>query len=340
MKRTIIFFSLLTILSIPHLYGNQNSEKIKNGINLLYSGKLEESIAIFDSINRTSLDSLTFNLFKSLAYESVNDEYRSTKYDSLLFLYSSYSIEIGEILRSKEKSNGEVYLYLGGAYGVRGLRKAMLGDTWGGIKDGRTAHHLLHKSLEYDSTLYDVYYGLGMYHFWKSKRAHLFIKYLGWLFRIKDESSLGINELHKAMEKGKYARFPSMRALFRVLIEENRYDELIELTKEYSKYFPDDVYYKWFLGIAYIKKENWQIALEIYNEIEKNLKSVDLRGIEADIECGYYKALCLYHLGKKDEAKELLRKILNIKDRVNKRLFFFEDYIECAEMLMEEMNNE
>ena len=210
----------------------------------------------------------------------------------------------------------------------------MLGDTWGAIKDGRKAHKLLHKAVKGDSTLYDAYYGLGMYHFWKSKKAHTVIKYFGWLFRIKDERERGIRELYTAMDKGSYARFPAMRALFSILIEENRNDELISLTREYVKSFPDDLFHKWFLGIAYIRKKKWQQSLATYEDIEKHLKGVEFRGIEADAECLYYKALCLYHLGRKNEAAHLCRQILEIKDEVNKNVFYFEDYIKAAEGLI------
>ena len=339
LKRILVFIFLLTAFSpVSFSSDKYDIEKINTGINLLYSGRLDESLKIFGSLSGSPLDSMASHLFRGLAYSSVNDKYRSTKYNNLVFFHISEALKIGDNLLKADNKDSRVYLCLGGAYGVRGLRKAMLGDTWGGIKEGRKAHKLLHKALEEDSTIYDAYYGLGMYHFWKSKRAHTVIKYFGWLFRIKDERERGIRELYTAMNKGSYAYFPAMRALFIIFIEENRIDEFISLSGEYAESFPDDLYHKWFLGIAYIRKEKWKQSLAVYEEIEKHLQGVEFRGIEADVECGYYKALCLYHLGRKNEAEHLCREILEVKDKVNKNVFYFEDYIKETERLLSKIN--
>lgn len=338
--RTPLYILLILLSVFIKSYAAGNTGKINKAIFLLYSGELRESTALFDETGSSPFDSLASYLYKSLAYESVNDEYRTTMYDSLLFRNAENAVNLGETLASSDKSSGSIYLYLGGAYGVRGMRKAMLGDTWGGIKDGRKAHQLLHRAVELDTTLYDTYYGLGMYHYWKSRKAHLFIRFLGWLFRIKDEREQGIRELHTAMEKGSYAKFPAMRALFRIYTEEKRYDELISLINEYKKTFPEDLYYKWFLGMAYIHDKDWQTALDLYKEMENRLQSVPYRGIEADVECRYYTALCLYNLGEKKEAENLCRKILAEKNNVNRNIFIFEDFIDGAERLLSEINTQ
>ena len=71
---------------------------------------------------------------------------------------------------------------------------------------------------------------------------------------------------------------------------------------------------------------------------EKNLNSVDFRGKEADVECWYYKALCLYHLDRKEEALVLCKKIDEIKEVINRKIFFYEDYIEKSSELMSKIN--
>ena len=311
---------------------------IRTGINFLCNGKFDEALDIFDDLKYNNNDSLASNLFKAISYSFIMDKYRSTKFDSAFFQSSNNAIKIGEELLSSDKKNPKIHLYLGGAYGIRGVRKTMLGDLWGGISDGLKAHKLLHKTVELNPDMYDAYYGLGMYHYWKSKRAYMVIRIFGWLFRIKDEKEKGIQELFLAMEKGYYAKFPTIQALLRIYIEEKKYDEVISLGMEYKKEFPNDVFYRWFVGMAYINKQRWKEGFEIYDEIEKNLESINFNGREADVECWYYKAICLYHLGRKEEALMLCKKIDEIKEVVNRKVFFYGDYIEMSSELMSKIN--
>lgn len=311
---------------------------IRTGIDFLCNGKFDEALDVFDDLKYNNNDSLASNLFKAISYAYIMDEYRSTKFDSAFSQYSNNAIRIGEKMLASDKKNPKIHLYLGGAYGIRGMRKAMLSDLWSGISDGLKAHKLLHKAVELNPDMYDAYYGLGMYHYWKSKRAYTIIRVFGWLFRIKDEKEKGIQELFLAMEKGHYAKFPSMQALFRIYIEEKKYDEVISLGMEYKEEFPNDIFYKWFVGMALVNKQRWIEGLEIYDEIEKNLNSVDFHGPEADVECWFYKALCLYHLGSRGEALALCKKIDEIKEVVNRRVFFYEDYVENNSELMLKIN--
>jgi tetratricopeptide (TPR) repeat protein len=107
---------------------------------------------------------------------------------------------------------------------------------------------------------------------------------------------------------------------------------------EYKKEFPNDVFYRWFVGMAYINKQRWKEGLEIYDEFEENLESINFNGREADVECWYYKALCLYHLGRKEEALMLCKKIDEIKEVVNRKVFFYGDYIEMSSELMSKID--
>ena len=81
------------------------------------------------------------------------------------------------------------YLYIGHQYSYRALWEARFGSKFSALKNGYKARGQYQKGLEIDSTLYDLYLGLGSFHYWKSVKSGI----LGSLGIFKDERQKGIN---------------------------------------------------------------------------------------------------------------------------------------------------
>ena len=237
-------------------------------------------------------------------------------------------------------------LYLGGALGTRGVRRAYLGDWKGAFSDAREAHEILHKCIEVDPDMYDAYYGLGLYHYYKSIKVNMIRKYFPviWLLSpiidlFKNERELGLEQLDDSCKKGFFSERATKHALLRIYLEEKRYYHYFALANEFELIYPNDLIVQWYSGYAYVQTEQWVNAFNTYENIEKEIVDINFRGIEADVECWYMKALSLYKMGHWEEALTYCTKVREVQTMVNTRLFYFEAFIESNNKLMGVLNS-
>jgi tetratricopeptide (TPR) repeat protein len=331
----ILFISFLTypVKSFPFLQQHNSLDERKNeiiisGFDLLYSGKYEKALAHFKKLDQIDPVSAEGIFFEAFVLEYIMDQYRSQKFDDRLNIVLDNTIKKAK-KAVKNNPSARNYMFLGAPYGVRGVRQGILGAWWRTFIDGNRAYKYLKRSVEIDPTLYDSYYGIGSYHYWSSKRLR---RFFGFLFR--DKRMMGIEQLHLSIEKGIFSPMPSKITLFRIYMEEKRYDKVIELAKEVSSEYPGCLFPKWYHGIALIRTTQWDQALKIYQEIMELLEPITVKGPESLIESWYYMGLCYYYLGEYEKAKVFLEKITPYKGRVNQNLFFYDNCIEEGEKLL------
>jgi len=333
-KIIFIFFLIVKTNIFATLTLPPDMERIfLDGLNRLFRDDFTGAMEKFDSLCVIEPENPFGYFCKAFSYDLIMDEYRTLRFMDEFDEAVSNAIKKAEILEKKENPSAEVYLFSGGAIGIRGVRRGMIGDWWGAFWDGLKAADKLEKSLEIHSTLYDALYGLGTYHYWKSAKSKIF----WWLPFIGDERQKGIDEIKISMKRGKFTEIPGEMCLLRIYIEEKNYNEVLRIADELIK-SNNNLHPLWFKGYAYVYIKEWERAIDLYNEILRRLREKDFHGIEGEIECWYYLALCNYKIGKIEEAKKYLNIILPYKGKAETRIYFYENYIDSAERLFREIN--
>ena len=209
----------------------------------------------------------------------------------------------------------------------------MIGDWWGAYKDARQGIKGVEKSVEIEPELVDSYYGIGNYHYWKSAR----LSSLLWLPFIKDEREKGIKELLFTIENAKFTQHSSKTALVRIYIEEQRWQDCIEIADDLISIFQSDLHPRWGKAYALIRLERWEEAIQVYNEAYDILLEKPYYGEAGLAEVWYYQAFAHFHLGNYKESAALLKKVFPLREKVNERIFFFENVFTEAEKLRVEL---
>ncbi len=304
---------------------------IARGLDLIYSAEYDEAIRQFKKLDKIDPDSAEDMFFEAFVLELIMDVYRSQAFDdSLKNVLERALVQAESAVASNPSARN--YMFLGGVYGVRGVRKGILGKLFGSARDGMKANGNLEKALDRDNSLFDSYYGVGSYHYWKTKKLR---KFFG--FFISDKRDQGIEEIKRSIEKGTFAKTPGQMALFRIYIEEKQYDDVIELAAKVLEKNPEHIFPRWYLGIALTRTKQWEKSKENYEVIRTKLKEKNLHGIEAEIEAWYYQGLSHFNLGETDKAKELLQQIPQYEGQVNKHLFYYDDYIKSSKKILKKI---
>jgi tetratricopeptide (TPR) repeat protein len=205
---------------------------------------------------------------KMTHYENFNDE-------------ENFRDAVSRVIQTTDslifKSNGnctndlaDIYFFRGSAYGYLAYFQSQKGEWYKAMNNGMQSVDDLEMALECDSTLWDVYLGLGVYKYWKSTKLKLVL----WLPFVSDRREEGIQDIKIAIENDCNSRYLAIHQLVYILTDFKEYDMAIQYGKMAIDAYPNSQFMWWAYGHAFYKKPENEKA------IEANLTLLSL--IEAD----------------------------------------------------------
>jgi len=305
-----IFFVIILILSsnLPKSYA-QTSIKfagvdtlIDKAIDLLYHQNYFKAIAICEEVIEKYPDNPMGYLGQAAVYHIIMLNYRVSLFDDKFDSLTTLAIKTGEQAIKKYRDDENAYFVLGAAYGFRGLNRIRKGQWFGAFRDGVRGVSNLMKAHEMDKTLYDVYYGLGLYYYWKSAKA----KVLTFLRLMKDEREKGIEYLNIAIEKGKFSSTEAVFALIEIYFYEDRYEHALEAALSLKDRFAADPTWNYLTAKILVKLSRWEEARQHFNTLLNLLEASQFQANSYLAECHYGIAKCSYELGNHEIARNEL----------------------------------
>lgn len=299
--RTLILLSTLSVLILcgvasaqPSMDSPEVDSIILRGVELVHADSALEAVEEFKKVIEIFPDDPIGYFYVSASLQMLMDDFRNYTYAEEFDRYMDLAIKKAE--RKKEQGNltADDHLYFGGAVGFRGIHKALTGNWMGAFVDGLKGRGHLDKALELDPELYDVYYGLGSYHFWKSLKSRVF----WWLPFVADNRQKGIDMIKLAIEKGKYAKDDAKLALVRIWVENKEYDKAFAMIAELKKTYPNKPFLLWLQAQAQLENQRYDGAISSYESLLDALTSSPYYHPAGEVECRYFLARAYYE--KKD----------------------------------------
>jgi hypothetical protein len=308
---------------------------IFRGVKLVHEDSTFAAVAEFKKLIELFPHDPIGYFYVSASLQTMMDDYRNYSYLDEFNRFMNQAIKTGE--ERKKKGNLTAYdcLYLGGAIGYRGIHKGLTGDWIGAFVDGLKGKGYLEDALKLDPNLYDVYYGLGTYHFWKSLKAKIF----WWLPFVADNRQKGINMIKLAIEKGKYAQEDAKLALVRIWVENKEYDKAFSMINELLKSYPNKPFLLWFLGRAQLETQMYAGAINTHQNLLKTLTTSAYYHPAGEVECRYFLALAYYKNKDFQNSSAQIDSILSFKKDSEKDKNIT-DFIHQAEDLKKKIQKE
>lgn len=243
-------------------------------------------------------------------YKTIMQNHRVKTFENQLDSLLNLAIQVGQNAIQKDKNDASVHFYLGGAYGFLGLHKFRKRDWWGALHDGLKGISSLKGAVSIDSCLYDAYYGLGTYRYWRCARS----KFLRLLF-FKNDQNKGIDEIWIAIRKGKYTGIEGKYALVSVYYDYGDYFSAFSINEELFKLFPLNPSCLYMRCRLYEKQHDWLKAKDTIEKLLTCLLSSEYKSIGYEIECFYRIAFYNYELGHHSLALSNLQKAFLLKEK-------------------------
>jgi len=296
-------------------YSAKTDSLIARGMDLVHNLQYKKAIEVFRQLIQLHPDHPIGYFYVAAVYDLINQNYRITTFEDEYEKAIDRAIKVGERYLSNHQKDALAHFYLGGAYGFRGLHRVRKRQWLKVFADGYRGLRHLQISLKLRPDLYDAYYGLGLYHYWRSAMAGV----LRYLPLISDKRQQGINELRLAIEKGRYVKIECQFALAAVYYNEARYDSALAIYDSLYVRFPRDPSMIYMRARTMEKLGRWNEVLNLSQNLLNIITAYPYQSIGYQIECHYLIALALSKLGRTDEALQHLQTAMALHKKRNSK---------------------
>ncbi len=308
-KLVLCVFFLLNWSVHAALLNPEKVDLILQGEEALLNARWDEAYGWYDSLCTLDPADPTGYLFRAIVLQTEmtdrEDTFKKKEFERLLDRTEELAQNYMKQGCSKWDS-AVCMLNIGHQHAYRAVWEAHFGSGLSAITYGFKAKGAYQKGLEIDSTLYDLYLGMGSYHYWKSVKSG-FLRYTG-IFN--DDREKGIAETHLAMDSSLISKNGAESALIYVMLNEEKYDSAIVMAKRMYERYPGGTFFLWLIAEANRKKEDHEETAKYYGMIFDRLQE-NPGNFYNIIEAVYYKYKACEKLGRKEEVKPEMEFLMN-----------------------------
>lgn len=233
------------------------SSDVLRGLDILYAGRFAEAAAYFARLGeRDSLDPVG-PIFHAATYiwwaaALADDRFQQ---DSIYFF-------LDQGVRRARAMGRQGDFWVATALGYRARQHDLHGNGWRAARDGKAMRDAYARVLAADSSCYDCYLGLGVYHYGLARAsglARLVAKILGFG---SGDAETGIRMMHVTVDRGTLARVEATWVLAAALEREGARDpgrrpifrrSARRLVEPLAAQYPDNIVFLRFL------QETWWV---------------------------------------------------------------------------------
>jgi len=283
---------------------------VDKALNLVYQKKYGDAIHLCEEVIKAHPENPMGYLGQAGIYHILMLNYRVSLFDNEFDSVTTLAIKTGKKAIKQHKYDANAYFVLGASYGFRGLNRIRKGQWFNAFRDGLKGMSNIKKAHKLDAQLYDVYYALGLYYYWKSAKA----KILTFLRMMKDEREKGFEYLKIVTEKGRFSKDEAKFALIEIYYYEDRYEEALNECESLSDKFISDPTRNYLMAKTLGKLNRWEEAKHYFAFLLDFLKNAPYRSNSFLAECHYGVAKCAF------ETQDLLtaRKELDLAFQYSK----------------------
>lgn len=322
MKKVIFSFLLVLCLMIPAiaqtLIPAQTDSLIQIGIRLTIEHSYDKAEAIFSKIEKEMPQSPAGYFFHAASLQSKMMDYEIYDEESEFLSLIDKSVKLSQEHLKRQPKDAWAYFFIGAGYAYLAFYQAKQDKLLKAFQHGLRSVGALERALKLDSTLYDVYLGLGTYKYYRSKLS----RYFSWLPFVKDERAAGIEMIKMAIQKSKYSRYAALNGYCWISIAEGNLTEAWRLVNSALREFPESRVFLWCAAEIAEKLNRWDEALGFYMKILNSLKNQEALSPYNEFVCRRHMAQVYVQLMDYPKAEEECNKTNTIQmdQKTRKRL--------------------
>jgi tetratricopeptide (TPR) repeat protein len=289
---------MLTLFLFISTFSPKTDSLLNEAINYSYLEDFAPAESILTVVKKREVGHPVSYFLLSSLYEMMWVDFGDNSYKDKIFIYADSAIDRAKEWTKKNPDDPWGYFFVGGSYTLKIFYYVMKEDYLGTFFMINPAIYYLEKARDIDSTLADVYLGLGG---WEYMKGHL--PFMG------NDKEKGLAMIRKAIKDAKFVSLYSTLAYANICIREGDYDEAISFLEPLLITFPNSRTFTWPLLKAYYEKKEYRKSLKIVDKLITISSGNDYSKFEA--YC--YKAKILLELQMLEDALLAVEIALNIE---------------------------
>ncbi len=277
------------------------------GLDHVSNSRFREALAIFDSMEKVFPHHPAPNFYKAATYQSWMLTYRINKFQNELYENSELAIEKGNRLLEND-NDPWLNFYVGAAYGYKALHLFRQHNWISAYFNSRDGISNFENALEKVPNLYDCYYGLGAYNYWRTAKSK-FIRFI--IFWMTDKRELGLEQMQLSVERGRYCPYEAINGLIIAQYHHGSYNKALELNNIAMKLSdPPSLPTLYLRARLMTRFDKWSEAQDIFQGILRMLEIQTYQSVSFQVECKYWIARAFNYQNQTGEAFELVKQAL------------------------------
>jgi len=289
---TPVFFAF-TALSAPSFAGSYfdsvRVSQVLQAQTLVFDDRFHAADSIYRQMIEADPDDPTGHLFRAgVLFAEMSDAEENLSQPLFMQLLDTVDILSNRILDTCDNNTAAwMYLWRGHARSYRALWESKFGSSLRALKLGLSTIDEYEAGLKRDSSVIDLYAGIGSYHYWKSAKAGV----LRWFGIFRNEKDKGIAELRLAADSSLLHRDLARSALIWVWLDRKEFDSAIALADDFVQRYPNGKTFLWPIAQAQFRQANYAQAAETFLRLRSRLE-LSPGNYHNLIECDYHLAKC------------------------------------------------
>ena len=240
-KRGAFLLALVLSLVILQRANSQNNldNVLCQAVDCALDFEYSKALALLDSLGLENPEDARPYLFKAVVYIQFLVNCRNQEKNSTLFFQNIQEAEkIARRMAETNKDDWHANFLLGGVYGWKAKYYLDAGSKWKTFVNARRAKGYFERTQKLNPDCFDVYYGLGVYHYYAGTLPKL-LRFFLPLLNFEGDTKRGIGELNSAKEKGTYSSdFAAYELVLIYLDKEQKREDGLRLVLKLCERYP------------------------------------------------------------------------------------------------------
>jgi len=267
-------------------------------------GQYDEAWTLCDSLRSAFPDHPAPYLYTASVYVNWMQSHRLSDYEGEVAANVERAIEVGTRLQ-KTSDDALLSANVGAAYGYRAMTRLRRHNWIGAYLDGRRSIGHVRDALEADPQLYDLYFPLGGYHYWRTARSSFFRAVAFWM---PDRRDLVLQQMELAVHHGRYIRNGALHGIALSLYDAGDIDRALAFNGQVMALIDPPTNGSLYLrGRLMARVENWPAVEATFQQL---LAKLPAHAVGYQVECKYWIARAHQAEGRLAQARVLVGEAL------------------------------
>lgn len=310
MKTTIAFLYVL-ILSLSIFQVAKPQVTIDSGlcqaVDYALNFEYANGLTLLDKLRQEYPADVRPYLFKAVVYiQFVVNCKNPEQYKALFFENIDKAEEIAKKLAKKDNENWYANFFLGGVYGWKAKYYLDAGAKWKTFTNARKAKGYFEKALKVNPDCFDVYYGLGEYHYYAGTLPKL-LRFFLPILNFEGDTKRGMRELNLAKDKGRYSgNFAAYELVLIYLDKEEKREDGLQLTLKLCQKYPQNFNFQLLSAQYYHYLGEDSLANSTIDQLESKIQDKFYAELSDDkkAECHLWSGIVSLSLNQNEKAQK------------------------------------